>query len=99
MESDWSKNVNVASALALGLVGPVMTVSGGATTVQVYDSGVWSAFRPASTARTRSVCWPASSVNSTVLSGGPAHSLQTGTVAGSIAHSKVASGSVEEKTN
>jgi hypothetical protein len=69
------------------------------TTSNVYEAGEASAFRLGSTARTRTVCWPASSpANSATLSGGaPAQSVNSGSL--SSLHSKVASDSLLVKLN
>src|SRR5918992_2622143 len=72
----------------------VIVVSAGPSTIHVYSSDVESKCPAGSIARIRTVCEPGSRpVNSAVFSGGEAHSLQTRTGTGSIAHSKLTPGS------
>src|ERR687896_1164446 len=75
----------------------VIVVSAGPSTSHVKTTGVRSTFPAGSIARTSSVWWPASGVSSALLSGGEAHSLHSGSGAGSSAHSKLTPGSVLAK--
>src|SRR5918992_124961 len=97
------ENVNVASisVVVVGAAGTsaVIVVVAGPTTTQVKLTGVGSAFRLGSTARTSSVCVPGSGLNSAVFSGGDAQLVYSGTSTGSSAHSNVTPGSLLANVN